>query len=124
MSTRRIELVFAAPVPVGHRVELTWWAEADKGRLLTRAGKRMPFVPELTDLDTGVVWVAAWTHASASGRRSHEVLELGPRRGDVTVVGRLVGRVRACSIATVTWAEVTQQTALELEVEEESGETP
>jgi hypothetical protein len=95
-----LEILYAAPVPVGHRVELRWY-EAPIGGFFGNKLEVRPHEPRLVDLDTGVTYAPGWMYAETEGVRPLKAQALlaemrpGLREGRV-----LVGVVRACRVTT------------------------
>ena len=114
----RIVAVYAAPVPVGHRVEVTWFEEVTRG-----LGGGPPRIdqrehqPLIVDLDTGVRYETDWM-LGASRRRSPDApYEVGEVvRTELREARRLEGVVRSCRVVTVRgFPEYDVQTLLEVE---------
>ncbi len=53
-----VPLAYPAPIPVGHRVELTWFVKL--GGLRGNKPAARPFEPHLRDLDSGVAYAPEW----------------------------------------------------------------
>jgi hypothetical protein len=106
MPTTLIALI-AAPIPVGHRVEVRVLRES--GGVFRRAGKTHTVV---TDLDTGVVYgpMEAFEDVSSIRVEPHP-LPLSPRT-DLATESRVAGRVRACQVATMGFSDLWVQTTL------------
>jgi hypothetical protein len=97
----------AAPVPVGHRVEVRVLVE--KVGAFRRTEKEHIVV---TDLDTGVVYGPMDAFEPISGIRVEpRPLPLTPR-SDLAEASRTVGRVLACQVATMGFSELWLQTTL------------
>ena len=105
-------LAFAAAVPVGHRVELLFYAEGDEVNA---------HEPLLRDLDTGVVYATGWHYEARSAARAESRFGEVKRypealRTGLVEAGRAVGRVLSCRVLTVREGV---QTALRLALEAE-----
>ncbi len=53
-----VPLAYPAAIPVGHRVELTWFVKLAGMRAYKPSSR--PFEPHLRDLDSGVAYGAEW----------------------------------------------------------------
>ena len=51
-----IDILFAAPIPRGHQVEVTWYAKMVTGLLSGKRLQEFPYHPVVRDLDTGIVY--------------------------------------------------------------------
>lgn len=97
------ELLFAAPIPVGHRVELIWHREpAEKAFFSSKRsfGPAIPSKPVVRDLDTGIVY-GPLDHfmTKTSGYSTDEVRPLSEEVvGGLPVAGALTGRVVTCRV--------------------------
>jgi hypothetical protein len=114
----RVVTVLIAPVPVGHRVELTWFEEVSRG--LVPGQERVddrPHQPLIRDLDTGVEYASDWVLGVSRRRRPDVPFELGEvPRTELRVQRRATGVVRACRLVTVRgFPELEVQTHLEVE---------
>jgi hypothetical protein len=111
-----IALDYPAPIPVGRRVEVTWYYKPAgmRGDKL----KSAPSQPALVDLETGVRYGPNWAHGAFAsfrpGSPNRYALEPLP---ELTVERRVVAKVLACTIVHVPVAEPYQETMLALEVE-------
>ncbi|MBZ5714913.1 hypothetical protein [Nannocystis pusilla] len=114
---QKFVVIFQAPVPVGHRVELTWYDIVDAGFFGGANRKPRPHEPVITDLDTGIVYLSDRvldTHGSKSPDTpvalSDAVSGLAER------VKSVRGIVRACRVITVrSFADIDLQTELTVE---------
>lgn len=95
-----IEILFAAPIPVGHRVEVRWFEAPIGGFFGTKAEVR-PHEPKLVDLDTGVTYAPGWMYAASEGVRPLKAQALLPEmRSGLREARVLVGVVKACRVTT------------------------
>ncbi|CAM3316263.1 hypothetical protein [Stackebrandtia soli] len=104
----RVRLDFPAPIPVGHRIEVTTFAAP-------RPGPNEPVgdpsrSPVVHDLDSGIRY-ADEVHVSGRGR--HGGFLLAPR-DDLSVTAVIRGRVTACTLVHVSIHPI-QHTVLEVE---------
>jgi hypothetical protein len=113
----RLVLVYAAPVPIGHHVEIQWYGVPKAG--LFGGGRRdeRPAEPVVTDLDTGVRYMTDFAVRTGGIKRPNEPLELDPERLLGEPVRTLRGVVRSCRVVTVrSFSEVDLQTHLSVEL--------
>jgi hypothetical protein len=97
-----IIVVYAAPIPVGHRVDIRWYTRTSTGLLGGKSEKMREHEPVITDLDTGIEYTS--DHA-------HEVDGLTVKSPDQPVAiapqptgqpfRRLLGHVRACRVVHI-----------------------
>ena len=91
-----------APVPVGHRVEITWFKRAKPA--LFGSGEQVldEDEPYIRDLDSGIVYTVPWHHTGKPYTLQSD------RYGDDAIAptneatARVVGRLVACRVVTVT----------------------
>jgi hypothetical protein len=111
-----VPLSYPAPIPVGHRVELTWFVKL--GGLRGNKPAARPFEPHLRDLDSGVTYAPEWQLGSFHAFRSDVVNAYRPEpHADLEVASTLRGRVSGCTVVHVGLAEPYQQTLLVLDEE-------
>jgi NAD(P)H-hydrate repair Nnr-like enzyme with NAD(P)H-hydrate epimerase domain len=106
-------VIFQAPIPVGHRVELVWYEVVVDG-LFGTSRKERPHEPVITDLDTGIVYVSDRLLVTPGMKRPKEPLEVSDGLdGDAKEVRRVRGVVRACRVVTIrSFSDVDLQTEL------------
>ncbi len=89
----------AAPIPIGHRVELHFYAR-DTG-LFSHDFREQPDMPVIRDLETGIEYAPEWLFergaTSQLGQVSARALELSPL---VRPTRTITGRVVACRVVT------------------------
>ena len=122
---RTIQVLYHAPIPVGHRVEVQFFKESPEGPSAPDA-KILVESPIVTDLDSGVSY-SALSHYDQTGHL-REWLEvpfperLQPRP-HVYFAERITGRVTACRVISdaraPTKLEVMTQLRVELELSDE-----
>lgn len=83
----RIDLSFLAPIPVGHKVELTTYRKIIDGRRMLY--ESWADLPVIRDLDTGIEYTSVLLE-----------LELGKEESWLEVEQTFVGRVTACRVIT------------------------
>ena len=112
-----VPLAYPAAIPVGHRVELTWYLKPSG-----RGGRRLaslPPQPFLVDLDSGVRYGAHWQLGEHDRFRSdwpnRYALDPLPELRAERVVR---GRVAACTVVHLDLSEPYQQTMLLVDEEE------
>lgn len=112
--------VYVAPIPVGHRVEITWTEEVRRGLVpgQDRTDGR-PHQPVIVDLDTGVVYLSDWAVGASRRKGPDQPYEVGAGTLSDHRVGRVLrGVVRACRVITVRgFPQLDVQTHLEVEPE-------
>ena len=99
------EFLLIAPIPVGHRVEITWHGEKKlswKGKISADPAKRANAV--IKDLNTGVVYgtLDFYLRATSYNTEDGRPLEAEPLP-ELGVAGRVTGRVAACRVLTGTY---------------------
>lgn len=109
-------LRYAAPIPVGHRVELHFY-ERDLG-FFSVGFREQRDTPLVRDLETGIEYAPVWLFK----HDPLEILDHGPARAHELTPGvqptrSLVGRVVACRVLTglvgADWAIFTYLTVRE-----------
>ena len=97
-----VVVVYAAPIPIGHRIEVTWYQLVERGLAgQTRTDER-PAQASIRDLDTGIEYDTDWVFGGGGKPRPdtpHDV-ETEPLEG-FRVHRRLAGTVRRCRIVTL-----------------------
>jgi hypothetical protein len=110
---RSLELIFAAPVPVGHRIEILVFEEVQEG-LFTK--KKVTYL-QVQDLETEIVYGPLDLYWSGIGIRFGERIALrsGPRE-ELSLVETITGRVTSCRLVTIQLGDSFQiQTTLVVE---------
>lgn len=112
-----VPLAYPAPIPVGHRVELTWFVKLGGGLRANKPTSR-PFEPHLRDLDSGIAYGTEWQFGEFVGFRSDRVHPYEPEPlARLEVERTLRGRIAACTVVNVSLAEPYQHTILLLDAE-------
>lgn len=113
----KLVVVLLAPVPVGHRVEVVWYAEVSRGLVpgQERVDER-EHQPLITDLDTGIAHGSDFVWGVSRRRRPDVPFELGDApRAELRVQRRVTGVVRACRLVTIRgFPDLEVQTHLEI----------
>lgn len=109
--------VVVAPVPVGHRVRVTWYEEVREGLAGQVRREERPHEPVIEDLETGVVYQSDW--AVGTGRRQGPDLPYAIEFAtlpDHEVQREVTGTVTACRLVTVRgYADLEVQTHLTID---------
>lgn len=108
----------AAPIPIGHRVELQFF-ERDTGFFSVEYSEQLD-MPLIRDLDTGIEYAPEWLFKTGArdhlGVSSSQALEMSP---SVRPTRALSGTVVACRVVTglmaADWTVFTYLTLLEEE---------
>lgn len=112
-----VPLAYPAAIPVGHRVELTWYLKP--GGIRRNKLESVPPQPFLVDLDSGVRYGTHWQLGEYVTFRSdwpnRYALDPLPQLRAERIVR---GRVAACTIVHVGLGEPYQQTMLLVDEEE------
>ncbi len=111
-------VLFAAAIPVGHRVEVTWYAPARNGLFSGAQRENRPAEPVIADLDTGVEYLSDFPIPSAGTKAPRSPVELQPEKRLSEPARVLRGVVRVCRVVTVRrFSEIDLQTHLSVEPE-------
>lgn len=104
MPRHTLQIAFAAPVPVGHRVRVSWMAREESG-LFSSKRIEHPERPRVEDLDTGIVYEPYWMVDDSGGAlRLSEWLPV--RVGQALDQDRTVeGIVQGCRVITYNSTE-------------------
>ena len=108
-------VLYAVPIPVGHRVEVRWYAQVSSRLFGGTAETPREHEPQIVDLDTGIEYASDHAYAGGEGKRPDTPLELAPT---ITAApGRVLrGVVRACRVIHVRrFSELDVQTYLTIE---------
>ena len=105
MPTRRVHLIGPVPIPVGHRVEITWYQEEETttGLLGGDKTKVTPIeTPVVVDVETGVRYGLLAHFDEGSAYRGGQInIQEHRLRDSLVSTEHLVGKVTACSIAQI-----------------------
>ena len=105
MPTRRVHLIGPVPIPVGHRVEITWYQEEETTSGLLGGDKKKvtPIeTPVVVDVETGIRYgLLAHFDEGGAYRGGRINIEEHRLRDSLVSTERLVGEVTACSIAQI-----------------------
>ncbi|MCB9687994.1 MAG: hypothetical protein H6735_23340 [Alphaproteobacteria bacterium] len=115
MPVQRLQLCIAVPVPVGHRVRITWYREEGTG-FFGKGTREDDTRPRVEDLDSGVVYEPYWLVDDSGGAvRLSEWMRIGGGPA-LTLDRTLEGKVRACRVITYAGSEgQVVQTLLDVE---------
>lgn len=113
----QIVCLYAAPIPVGHRVECRWLSEEVSGIFSGANVVTWNHEPILKDLDTGVEYSSHRAWQRAGYKVSHEPLGISDQPSpEVKVTHMLAGIVRRCRVITCAGYEGQPiQTHLDIE---------
>ena len=116
-----LTVVYVAPIPVGHRVRIRFYDEVQRGLGGGPPRKdERPHQPEITDLDTGVVYTSDWVGGAGRRKRPDDLYEIGvDPLPDRVLSKELEGTVTACRVVTVRgYPALAVQTELAIELHE------
>ena len=110
--------VYAAPIPVGHRVEILWFAQEVTGIFSGPKTHVYEAEPFIKDLDTGIEYSSHRAFEHGLMKVSHKPLEVSDRPNPALRVShRIVGVVRRCRIVTcIAFDGDPIQTHLDVEI--------
>ena len=117
MASTKTIVMYAVPIPVGHRVVIRWYRSETKG-LFGKKAKERAYQPVITDLDTGIEYTSDFTHDGGDGmKRPDTPIAIADAVGATFVVEREVtGRVTACRVVHVRgYSELDVQTHLSID---------
>jgi hypothetical protein len=109
-----VVVIYAAAIPVGHRVEVRWLAMQHKGLLGGAKLEERPWEPVVIDLDTGIEYCSdRFLSTQSFAKRVDAPLDLGRQDPNAAVARTLTGRVTACRVVTIrTYSHYDVQTHL------------
>lgn len=112
---RDVVVLYAAPIPVGHRVEIRWYVQVSSR--LFGGDKETPrdAEPVIVDLDTGIEFASDHAYTSGGMKRPDEPVDLSTTpTGEPSTILR--GTVRTCRVIHVRrFSELDVQTYLSIE---------
>ena len=107
--------IYSAPIPVGHRIEVRWFAASSAGVFGTKT-EEQPHQPLVRDVDTGIEYMGDWMLKHAGAKKPKRALEVDEHvKHELEVVRTLVGTVSRCRVVTLAWSEYDVQTHLDVE---------
>lgn len=114
---RNVLVLYAAPIPVGHRVELRWYTQVSSGLFGGNKETAREFEPVVIDLETGIEYASDHAYTGGGVKRPDEPVELSPVvTAEPSAVLR--GTVRACRVIHVRrFSDLDVQTYLTIEPE-------
>lgn len=111
-------VVYAVPIPVGHRVTVRWYAQDKAGFFGKRKAKE--FQPVVIDHDTGIEWTSDFAHDGGVGIKGPDqpiAIADAPAAG-LAVERELTGKVVRCRVVHVRgFAEIDVQTHFAIEAQ-------
>lgn len=108
-SSRTVTLIHAVPIPVGHKVEVTYYVAVSESLSIfgaTKTSKKQLGSPRVRDLDTGIVY-GHWLHHSDGGAIFNGKINVPSLdlRSDAKVSERFKGTVKACQVTAVSFGK-------------------
>ncbi|MFK8002602.1 MAG: hypothetical protein AB8H86_23635 [Polyangiales bacterium] len=108
---------FAAAVPLGHQVEVVWYQVVKDGWSGVKI-EEFAYLPQITDLDTGIEYLNAHLVADTGSWRTMEPRSVSDDINAPFEVQRVLrGKVRRCRLITIGNYEIGIQTHLDIEPE-------
>lgn len=116
-----VEVVYCAPVPVGHRLEVIYYRRPGTGGIFGSKPRSEPHQPLLRDLDTGIEYISDFALGSVGAKYPSQPLAVGDDVvAELEVERRIVGKVRSCRVITVRgFSEFDVQTQLSIEPDDD-----
>ena len=112
----RVDVAYALPIPVGHRVRIRWLVLPASRGVFGRSEKREPHQPWVQDLETGVEFAPDYLFTGGGTKRLGEVHSIAETFDpDLQTERELVGVVRACRVVPQLWGDYSVQTHLWVE---------
>jgi len=114
-----IVCVYAAPIPVGHRIDCQWFSLAVEGIFSGSQMYPYPHEPLIKDLDTGIEYCSERGFQRSAAKMPDRPIEVTdqPLTG-AQVTHRIIGRVTRCRVVTLRgYSEVDLQTHIDIEPE-------
>lgn len=112
-----VVVMYQAPIPIGHQVEVVWYEIIESG-LLGKKSRSWPHEPLITDINTGIEYASERWLASIGVKHTGRPVDIGDElAAGARVLQRLRGYVRKCRVITVRGHEYDVQTALSIEAE-------
>ena len=114
-----IVCLYAAPIPVGHRIDCQWFSIAVDGIFSGAQMYPYPHEPLLRDLDTGIEYSSEKGFERNSAKMPDHPIELTDRAlAGAQITHRIIGRVTRCRVVTLRgYKEVDLQTHIDVEPE-------
>ena len=114
---RDLVVIYAAPIPVGHRVEVRWYTQVSSR--LFGGDKETPrdHEPVIVDLDTGIEFASDHAYTSGGMKHPDQPVDLSPTAtADPSTILR--GTVRACRVVHIRrFSELDVQTHFSIDTE-------
>jgi len=112
---KEIVVLYALPIPVGHRVEVRWYTQMSSKLFGGRSETLREYEPVIVDLDTGIEFASDHAYTGGGVKRPDQPVEMS-----AVVTGEpastLRGTVRACRVLHIRrFSEVDVQTYLSIE---------
>lgn len=114
MALTELDVLLVAPIPIGHRVRVTFYVTERRG-LFGASRVEHPHEPVIQDLDTGIVYCSERPFPHEGIKRPDQPLPV-EREPSGTVDRVVEGVVRGCRVLTVrSFSETDVQTRLLVE---------
>jgi hypothetical protein len=118
MARTKVVVVYAVPIPVGHRITMRWYRHDSTGLFGGKKTKQRDYEPVIIDHDTGIEWMSDFAHDGGDGMKRPDT-PIGMAdvpNGGFEVEREIAGRVTACRVVHVrAYSEIDVQTHLEIE---------
>ena len=114
----QVVVVYAVPIPVGHRVTVRWYRHDATGLFGGKKTKQRDFEPVIIDHDTGVEWISDFAYDGGDGmKRPDTPISMANQPNAGFAVDReITGRVTACRVVHIrAYSEIDVQTHFEIE---------
>lgn len=112
-----VVVMYQAPIPIGHQVEIVWYEIIESG-LLGKKARSWPHEPLITDVTTGIEYASERWLVSSGVKHGGRPVEVGDELAPgARVLQRLKGYVRKCRVITIRGHEFDVQTHLSIEPE-------
>jgi hypothetical protein len=114
MPTVDVDTTLVAPIPVGHRVRVTFFTLQSRG-MFGSSREELSHEPQIEDLNTGILYCSERPFEHHGGKFPRKPLPTGD--APTAEVHKVVeGVVRSCRVVTIRgFAEVDVQTRLVIE---------
>ncbi|MEM9866003.1 MAG: hypothetical protein AAF938_30650 [Myxococcota bacterium] len=114
-EVEEIVVKFAAPIPLGHEIEVVWYEVIKTGWSGVSAEDR-PYVPRIVDRTTGIEYLNATLVSGGGIWDTSQPLSISEEvRAPFEECRVLIGTVRRCRLVTIGSNEVGIQTHLRVE---------
>lgn len=118
MANVRVVVVYAVPIPVGHRVTVRWYRSATTGFFGGKKTTQRDYQPTIFDHDTGIEFVSDFAHDGGDGmKRPDTPIAMSATVNQGFEIDREIeGRVTTCRVVHIrAYSEIDVQTHFEIE---------